>query len=122
MAKDWDKENMKSLATNVKKDTAVRFQLYAREHDTTVGALLRGFIEATVTGSPMISEDGSAARIEPIKEPIAGVNGWGHVISFRNEDLLKAEVAHHNPDGLNPEEMLNQILSDYFRFVRYARR
>lgn len=48
MAKEWDKQNMKALATNVKVETADAFKKYAEEHGTTVGALLRGFIQSTL--------------------------------------------------------------------------
>ncbi len=53
------------------------------------------------------------------KKPI---EGWQHMVSFKNTDRIKAEVAHHNPDNLNPDEMLNWILDQYFRFVERARK
>lgn len=108
MAKNWDKENMRTLATNVKKDTAEAFRKYAEEHDTTVGALLRGFVEATI-----------APQETPQVENISGVP---HLVSFKNTDLLKAETAHHNPGNLNPNGVLNYILDEYFRFVKRVRR
>jgi hypothetical protein len=114
MAKNWDKENMKSLSVNMKKETAVTFQEYAKEKGTTVGALLRGFVEATLAGKTKPSAEST--------ELPDGVNGWSHTISFKLEDLLKAEVAHHNPKGLNPDEMLNRIVEDYFRVAKYLRK
>ena len=83
MAKEWDKANMKTLGANMKRETAEAFQQYARSQGTTVGALLRGFVEATVEGK---------------------------------------QVAHHNPDNYNPDQMLNAILDEYFRFVKRVRR
>ncbi len=53
------------------------------------------------------------------KKPI---EGYQHMVSYKNTDRLKAEVAHHNPDNLNPEEMLNWILDQYFGFVERARK
>ena len=108
MAKEWDKANMKTLALNVKKEVAEAFQQYAKEQGTTVGALLRGFVEATL----------SASKAEP-KGPTDGVP---HLVSYKNTDLLKAETAHHNPGNLNPDGVLNYILDEYFRFARRVRR
>ena len=108
MAKEWDKANMKSLGTNMKRETAEAFQQYAKSQGTTVGALLRGFVEATVEGK----HEASAKPAGP---------GVPHIVSYKNTDLLKAEVAHHNPDNYNPDQMLNAILDEYFRFVKKVR-
>lgn len=108
MAKEWDKANMKSLGTNMKRETAEAFQQYAKSRGTTVGALLRGFVEATVDSKHETSEKPAGP-------------GVPHIVSYKNTDLLKAEVAHHNPDNLNPDQMLNAILDDYFRFVKKVR-
>ena len=108
MAKEWDRENMRTLATNVKRETAEAFRKYAEERGTTVGALLRGFVEASVA-SPRTAQ-----------EP--ALDGVMHLVSYRNTDLLKAETAHHNPGDLNPDGVLNYILDEYFRFVKRVRR
>ena len=50
------------------------------------------------------------------------LEGEMHMVSYKNTDRLKAEVAHHNPDRLNPDEMLNWILDEYFRFVDRVRK
>jgi len=108
MAKEWDKKNMRSLATNVKVETAAAFKQYAEENGTTVGALLRGFIEATLA--------------QPKEVKVTPSNGVPHLVSYKNTDLLKAETAHHNPNNLNPDGVLNEILDEYFRFVQRVRR
>lgn len=108
MAKEWDKANMKSLSTNVKKEQAEAFATYAKERGTTVGALLRGFVEATVTSQAHTQDEFPT--------------GVAHIVSYKNTDLLKAETAHHNPNGLNPDGVLNAILDEYFRFVKRVRR
>ena len=33
--------------------------------------------------------------------------GLPHIVSYENTDRLKHEVAHHNPNHLNPDAMLN---------------
>ena len=95
MSKNWDRENMKTLAANVRKEDAEAFAKIAKENNTTVGGMLRMFIRDSVqktAGKP---------------EPLSGV---GHVVSYKNTDRLKHEVAFHNPDHLDPNRMLNRIL------------
>ena len=107
MSKNWDRENMKTLAANVRKEDAEAFAKIAKENNTTVGGMLRMFIRDSVqktAGKP---------------EPLSGVF---HVVSYKNTDLLKAETAHHNPGNLNPDGVLNEILDEYFRFVKRIRR
>lgn len=40
--------------------------------------------------------------------------GLPHIVSYENTDRLKHEVAHYNPNHLNPDAMLNWILELYF--------
>ena len=44
------------------------------------------------------------------------------VLTYRNVDRLKHEVAFHNPNHLNPDKMLNHILDNYFKMVAEVRR
>ena len=107
MTKNWDRENMKTLAANVRKEEAEAFAKIAKENNTTVGGMLRMFIRDSVqktAGKP---------------EPLSGV---GHVVSYKNTDRLKHEVAFHNPDHLDPNRMLNRILDDYFAFADKIRK
>lgn len=110
MAKNWDKENMKVLGVNMKRDEAEAFQKLAKENDTTVGAMLRMHIQDTLK-----KQDNRAGRTERL----VGVN---HIVSYENTDKLKHEVSFYNPEHLNPDEFLNKILRDYFSFVESARR
>ena len=50
------------------------------------------------------------------------LNGVPHILSYENTDRLKHEVAFHNPNHLNPNEMLNEILERYFNLVDEARK
>ena len=110
MSREWDRANMKSLGTNLKKEDAEAFRAYAAAHGTTVGALLRGFVQATITGDNRALED--ACRLE----------GLPHAVSYKNTDRLKHETAFYNPLGLDPNGVLNAILDEYFTFVEKARR
>ena len=107
MSKEWDKENMRTLGVNLKKETAEKFKEYAKANDTTVGALLRGFIESTVSG------------VEKYNTP---TGGYAYLISYKLEDKLKHETAFHNPGHLSPPEMLEYILNDYFKIAEHFRR
>ncbi len=111
MSKTWDKENMKTLATNMKKEDAEAFRKFAEEKGTTPGALLRGYVQGCIAES----------RAE---EPVKPVAPWGvnHIVSYKNTDKLKREVAFYNPKGLNPDQLLNDILDTYFAFVESARK
>ncbi len=110
MSKEWDRENMKSIGVNLKKETAESFKAYAEAQGTTMGALLRGFIEATVSG-----------RNSPASPPPAEGGCW-HFVTYRTEDKLKHETAFHNPGNKNPDEMLDYILEDYFQIAEHFRR
>ena len=50
------------------------------------------------------------------------VRGEPHIVSYENTDRLKTEVAHHNPDNLDPNQMLNRILDGYFRIANQIRK
>ena len=107
MSKNWDRENMMTLAANVRKEDAEAFARIARENNTTVGGMLRMFIRDSVKKSI------------GMPEPLSGVD---YVVSYKNTDRLKHEVAFHNPDHLNPTRMLNRILDDYFEFAEKIRK
>ena len=112
MSREWDKENMKTLSVNMKKELAVQFKKYAEENGTTVGALLRGFIESTVSGKP--------APVPP--PPEGGKGGYWYLIGYDIEDKLKHETAFYNPSHMTPTQMLDYILHDYFRVAEHFRR
>ncbi len=48
--------------------------------------------------------------------------GYGHLVSCENTERLKHETAFHNPGGMDPNEILNLILDEYFDFVEKVRR
>lgn len=110
MSKEWDRENMRTVAVNLKKEEAEALKAYAAEHDTTVGALLRGFVRKT------LETRGTAGR------QVLDVEGYPHTVSYKNTDRLKHETAFHNPHGKNPDGILNEILDRYFAFVASVRK
>ncbi len=48
--------------------------------------------------------------------------GYAHMVSYENTDRLKHETAFHNPGGMDPNEVLNLILDEYFAFADKVRR
>lgn len=111
MSKEWDKANMKTLGVNLKKEDAEAFRAYAAANGTTVGAILRVFIQGLL-------ETAAATETSRPNE----ILGVAHVVSYKNTDRLKHETSFHNPKNLNPNGILNEILDDYFRFVEKVRR
>ena len=107
MAKEWDKNNMQTMAVNMKKEEVEAFKKLVAERDTTVAAELRGFIRKSLRDAG---------------DPSATLEGVPHILSYKNVDRLKHEVAFHNPDHLNPDKMLNVILDRYFAFLDMARK
>ena len=57
MAKEWDRKNMKSLGVNLKREEAEAFQELAKKHGTTVGAMLRMYIQGMLVDEQMGGQD-----------------------------------------------------------------
>lgn len=109
MSKTWDRENMKTLGVNLKRAEAEAFQKLATENGTTVGAMLRAFIQNSLDNEKRKADKDTH------------LPGIAHIVSYKNTDRLKHEVAFHNPRNLNPDGMLNDILDQYFSFVKRVR-
>ncbi len=107
------------LRVAVRRDTAEQLQAYAGDHGMTVGALLRGFIMAALTESDAVGAAGERVKNPLMKEPPEGE--WLCRITDRNAALIKAEYARHNPDMLDPDGLVNEILAGWFRLLYMAR-
>lgn len=106
MAKEWDRKNMKTMGVNMKREEAEAFQKLAAEHGTTVGAMLRMYIQGMLA-------DAQSDQAEA---------GLTHIVSYKNTDRLKHETAFHNSEHLTPNGVLNKILDRYFDFVDEVRK
>ena len=100
-------DNLTMLATKLNTDDAEAFRALALENNTTVSRMLSNYIRTTLKEN----------TVEP---PPCGMNVA--VLTYKNVDRLKHEVAFHNPNHLNPDEMLNHILNQYFKMVAEVRR
>ncbi len=107
------------LQVSVRRDTAEQLQAYAGDHGITVGALLRGFVMAALTESDAVGAAGERIKNPIMKELPEGE--WLCRITDRNAELIKAEYARHNPEMLGPDELVNEIIANWFRLLRMAR-
>ena len=107
------------LRVGVRRDTAEQLQAYAGDHGLTVGALLRGFIMAALTESDAVGAAGECVKNPFRKEMPEGE--WLCRITERNAALIKAEYARHNPDMLDPDGLVNEILASWFRLLHMTR-
>jgi hypothetical protein len=62
---------------------------------------------------------GKPARAPQRMEDVWG--GWYCRISDRNALLLRQTYARRNPEGLGPDELVNEILKNWFRLMRMSR-
>ena len=106
MSREWDKNNMATMSANVKKELAEDFRRIAAERGTTPAGLIRGFVQATVNPAPEDSDVGSVS----------------FPVSYRNVDRINAEIAHHNPNHIPGNKMLDHILDTYFSIADTLRK
>lgn len=99
-------DNLTMLATKLNAVDAEAFRALAVQNNTTVSRMLSTYIKTTLKEN--------AAEPQPCGMNVA-------VLTYKNVDRLKHEVAFHNPDHLNPDEMLNRILNNYFKMVAEVR-
>ena len=76
------------------------------ERGTTPAGLIRGFVQATVNPAP---EDGDVGSVS-------------FPVSYRNVDRINAEIAHHNPNHIPGNKMLDHILDAYFSIAETLRK
>lgn len=100
--KEWNRENMKSVGANVKKETAERFREICEQRGTNPGAVIRMFILDAVA-----SEDLGAVPAKYLGQPAS--------LSIRPAvaERLKEFTAYAagNPDKL-AEKILTQWMDD----------
>ena len=101
--KKYDAENMAMLATKMKKDEAQAFKDLAVKEGTTVGKKLSGYVREELAAK------GRTHTYVPA------------VLTAKNADRLKHETAFHNPKNLNPDQLMNDILERYFKWLDEAR-
>ena len=101
--KKHDAENMSILATKIKKEDAQAFKDLAAKEGTTVGKKLSGYVREELTTK------GRTQTYVPA------------VLTAKNADRLKHETAFHNPKNLNPDQLMNDILERYFKWLDEAR-
>ena len=99
--------NLTMLATKLSVETAEAFKELATDNGTTVSRMLSNYIKTALE--------------ENEKEPRpTGTNVA--ILTYKNVDRLKHEVAFHNPNNMNPDQMLNHILDNYFKMAEEVRK
>lgn len=102
----YDEENMGIISTKLRKEDVAAFRARADREGKTVSRALADCVRASIQ--------------DDTQEPKpTGTNAA--VLTYKNVERLKHEVAFHNPQHLNPDKMLNHILNRYFEFVEEVR-
>jgi len=96
------------LATKMRTEDADAFRRLAARHNTTVSRLLSDKVKVALAADETKEENPTGSNVA--------------VLTYKNVDRLKHEVAFHNPEHLNPDRMLNHILNLYFDLVEEIRR
>ena len=99
----YDSAYMEILATEMRREDAREFKKLVEKEGTTVGKKLSGFVRT------QLAENGKTQTYVPA------------VLTAKNADRLKNETAHHNPKNLNPDQLMNDILERYFKWLDEAR-
>ena len=104
----YNRENMRTLAANVRREKAEQFKAIAEKNGLTAGGMLRDYIDMVcATGSVPVSLGGMPTENTPLRMKL----------TQRNFDRLYHETSFHNPKHRNPEELLNDILRTYFKLA-----
>ena len=104
----YQRENMKTLAVNVKKEKAERFREIAESYGRTPSRLLHDYVDVVCSSGEVSFSRGGVPE---------GVPANMMRVNSRNFDRLYHETSFNNPNHLNPEELLNDILRRYFRLA-----
>lgn len=110
----YDMENMAMLATKMKKDEVQAFRDLAAEEGISVSQKLSEYVRKELA-SAALRRDPILADKAPLRNTVPAV------LTGRNADRLKHETAFHNPKGLNPDLLMNDILNRYFKWLDEAR-
>lgn len=100
--------NQISLATRLSKEDAQAFRELAHSRNMTVSKMLSDYIKTALHGEQTREANPTAGNVA--------------ILTTKNVERLKAEVAHHNPNNLNPDRMLNHILNVYFSLADEIRK
>lgn len=93
---------------NARETTTLHLEL---SKDTA--ALLRGFVASLLT------ERGEEPPAPERPESVSG--GWFCRLTDRNAERIRAECARRAPENPDPDALVNEILDNRFRLLRWAR-
>ena len=99
----YDSAYMEILATEMRREDTREFKKLVEKEGTTVGEKLAGYVREELVRNEC-------------KGPYVPAG-----VTVKNVDRLKHETSFHNPKNLNPDELLNEILRKYFKWLDEAR-
>ena len=99
----YDSAYMEILATEMRREDAREFKKLVEREGTTVGEKLAGDVREELVRNEC-------------KGPYLPAG-----VTVKNVGRLKHETSFHNPKNLNPDELLNEILTKYFKWLDEAR-
>ena len=106
----YNRENMKTLGVNVRKEEAEKFTAVATKMGLKPSRLIHDYVDQVI-------REGSAPELSHSTPRTA----YDMRVSPTNFDLLYRETSLHNPKHLNPEELMNDILARYFKLAEELR-
>lgn len=107
----YNKENIRTLGTTIRKDYAEQFKALAEKRGTTAGAMIKSYIMDELGKEERPNQPMLCETYHPCTA----------ILTNRNMDRLKHETARHNPRNYNPDQLLNHILDNYFKMVKEIR-
>lgn len=109
--KEYQRQNMRTLGVNLRKEDAERFKKIAEARGMTASRLLHDYVSSVLKG---IDEE-----VKPMHAPRTA---FDMRVTEKNLDRLFHEVSFNNPKNLNPETMMNDILDRYFKLAEEIRK
>ena len=94
MSKEWDKENMKTLACRVRRDEAEAFRQYAESCGTSAHALLASFVRSSVSSDNDMIQSMSAENqrlAAEMAQTKADVKALKEIVKQYEERAIRAE-------------------------------
>jgi len=97
--KAWNKENMRTVGANLRKEDAEKFRAIAEAHGTTPSAMIKSYVMAVISGHEDI-------RVE--KDAHTGVGPTTVVLTAETMERLKNKTSRYQ---MNPYKLADKVLS-----------
>ena len=96
----WNKANLATVGTNMKKDEVEAFRELAKRRGTTMGAMIKAYIQSELRAETAVEAQAGRPRYDLVTiRPIIG-------------ERLKAAAAHGGYTG-SPDDIANMVLKQW---------